>query len=310
METDLGARGPSVARPLGYGPDMRFLLPCMTLGCASGAADSAGPGAADARTCHGSADLCDRPLDTVAIAMTHNAMSSADDGWLGPNQTHGLERQLADGVRGMMLDVHPWEGEAWLCHGYCELGAERLADGFRRLGGFLEADPDEVLVLMLESYVDPVWVAAAAEEAGVAELAYTHPVGAAWPTLAELGDAGTPLVVFSQGDGEGVPWIHAGYRDHAWDTPYAAQTAEDFSCERLRGDADHTFFLVNHFLTRPTARVELAEEVNHDPLLSDRIDRCAAEAGRPVSWVAVDFYEVGDVLSAVRRLNRTGRASP
>jgi hypothetical protein len=276
------------------------LLPACTGGADSGAA----------RTCHGSAELCDRPLDRVAIAMTHNAMSAADEGWLGPNQTHGLERQLADGVRGMMLDVHPWEEEAYLCHGFCELGAERLADGFGRLGAVLREDPDEVLVLMLESYVEPAWVAAAAEEAGVAELAYVHPEGAAWPTLAELGDAGTPLVVFSQGEGEGVPWIHAGYRDHAWDTPYAAQTADDFSCEVLRGDPEHAFFLVNHFLTRPTARIELAEEVNHDPLLSARIDQCAQESGDFPNWVSVDFYEVGDVVSAVRRLNETGRATP
>lgn len=286
-------------------PMLRSALALMLLPACTAGGDSAAP-----RTCHGSAELCDRPLDRVAIAMTHNAMSNADEGWLGPNQTHGMERQLADGVRGMMLDVHPWEDEAYLCHGFCDLGAERLADGFGRLGAVLREDPDEVLVLMLENHVEPAWVAAAAEEAGVVDLAYVHPDGAAWPTLAELGDAGTPLVVFSQDEGEGVPWIHAGYRDHAWDTPYAAQTADDFSCEVLRGDPAHAFFLVNHFLTRPTARIELAEEVNHDPLLSARIDECAAVSGDFPNWVSVDFYEVGDVVAAVRRLNETGRASP
>ena len=280
------------------------LLPLLAA-CTAGATDSASP-----QTCHGAAALCDRPLDRVAIAMTHNAMSNADEGWLGPNQTHDIDRQLSDGVRGLMLDVHPWQDEAWLCHGYCELGAERLADGLARLGRFHDDHPHEPVVLMLESHVDPSWIAAAAEEAGVAARAHVQPDGAPWPTLRELGDAGTPLVVFSQGEGGDVPWIHAGYRDHVWDTPYAAQTAADLSCAPLRGDTGHAFFLVNHFLTRPTARAELAEEVNHDPLLSARIDQCADDAGRPVSWVAVDFYEIGDLLPAVGRMNAAGRATP
>ena len=289
-----------------------MLLLLSSLAACTGAVDSAAstPAASTPAACHGATERCDLPLDQVAIAMTHNGMSNADEGWLGPNQTHGISQQLADGVRGLMLDVHPWEDEAYLCHGPCELGAERLADGLARIGRFHDDHPHEVVVLMLENYVDPTWIAAAAEEAGVADRAYTHPAGATWPTLRELGDAGTPLVVFSQGDGEGVPWIHAGYRDHVWDTPYAAQTADDFSCDLLRGDAAHPFFLVNHFLTRPSARVELAEEVNHDPLLSARIDQCADEAGRAVSWVAVDFYDVGDLLAAVERMNATGRATP
>ncbi|MEC7946652.1 MAG: phosphatidylinositol-specific phospholipase C domain-containing protein, partial [Myxococcota bacterium] len=278
--------------------DCRPIVFALLPACASPAADSA-----TSRTCHGSAALCERPLDEVAIAMTHNSMSNAEEGWLGPNQTHGMARQLEDGVRGMMLDVHPWQGEAHLCHGFCELGAEPLAEGLARIGRFQSDHPDEVVVLMLESYVEPGWIASAAEAVGLADRAYVHPPGAPWPTLAELGDAGTPLVVFSQGEEAGVPWLHSGYADHVWDTPYAAQTAGDFSCGRLRGEADHAFFLVNHFLTRPTARVELAEEVNHDPLLSERIDQCAAEAGRSVSWVAVDFYEIGDLLPAVARMN-------
>lgn len=35
--------------------------------------------------CNGHAALCDRRLDQVAFAATHNAMSNAEDGWLAPN---------------------------------------------------------------------------------------------------------------------------------------------------------------------------------------------------------------------------------
>jgi hypothetical protein len=57
--------------------------------------------------CNGSAALCDRRLDQVMFATSHNSMSGADlPGWMFPNQDAGIKDQLADGVRGFMLDVH------------------------------------------------------------------------------------------------------------------------------------------------------------------------------------------------------------
>ena len=265
---------------------------------------------ASARACNGLAALCDRPLDAVAVAMTHNAMSSEEDDFLAPNQRYGLTRQLEDGIRGFMLDIHPWEEEAWLCHGDCLLGRTRLADGLAPIRDFLSSHPDEVLVFMLESYVEPAWVEDAFREAGLDTRARVQAVDTPWPTLAELLDAGTPLLVFTQDEGGDVPWLLAGYRDFVWDTPYAARSAEDFSCDVLRGDPARPLFLMNHFLTNPIALPALAEEVNFDPLLSARIDQCSAEAGQPVDWVAVDFYDIGDVVAAVGRLNRTGQAAP
>jgi hypothetical protein len=56
--------------------------------------------------CNGSPALCDRPLDQVVFAGTHNAMGAADiDGWLFPNQRRTIQRQLADGIRAFTIDV-------------------------------------------------------------------------------------------------------------------------------------------------------------------------------------------------------------
>lgn len=57
--------------------------------------------------CNGAAALCDRRLDEVVLAGTHNAMSAADaPGWLFAQQERGISTQLADGVRALLLDVH------------------------------------------------------------------------------------------------------------------------------------------------------------------------------------------------------------
>jgi len=57
--------------------------------------------------CNGYAQLCDRRLDQVVFAGTHNSMSAADSrGWYIPNQRRTIARQLADGVRFLKISPH------------------------------------------------------------------------------------------------------------------------------------------------------------------------------------------------------------
>jgi hypothetical protein len=57
--------------------------------------------------CNGSEELCDRTLDQVLFASTHNAMSAATNpGWLFAQQEAGFPEQLHDGVRGLFFDAH------------------------------------------------------------------------------------------------------------------------------------------------------------------------------------------------------------
>ena len=62
---------------------------------------------ADPAACNGSPDLCDRRLDEVVFPATHNSYAAADEpGWLFANQRFGIERQLQDGIRAFLIDVH------------------------------------------------------------------------------------------------------------------------------------------------------------------------------------------------------------
>lgn len=59
------------------------------------------------RECNGHAELCDRALDEVTLAGTHNAMSAATNpNWLFAQQERDLEAQLEDGVHALMIDAH------------------------------------------------------------------------------------------------------------------------------------------------------------------------------------------------------------
>jgi hypothetical protein len=57
--------------------------------------------------CNGHRALCDRRVDTVAFAATHNSMSAdREPGWLFPAQDDGIAAQLQDGVRALLIDTH------------------------------------------------------------------------------------------------------------------------------------------------------------------------------------------------------------
>jgi hypothetical protein len=63
--------------------------------------------AASTATCNGYAQLCNRRLDEVSFAGTHNSMSAADSpGWYIANQDRDLARQLDDGIRAFKISTH------------------------------------------------------------------------------------------------------------------------------------------------------------------------------------------------------------
>ncbi len=268
-------------------------------------------GAADAgaiTSCNGHPELCDRRLDEVALVMTHNAMSSEEDGFISPNQSRRLWRQLEDGVRGFMLDVHvDRDGAVMLCHGLCALGRRPLADGLRDLRLFLDCHPHEVVVIVFEAHASEAQVAAGFAASGLDRYLHTPDVapgpGVAWPTLRELISTNERVVVFTDDSAHSLPW-HLYTYDWAWENPYAAAGPDDLSCAEDRGSRDRSLWVFNHFLTNPLASPALAEMVNHDPFFQTRVEACRADAsGDLPNFVTVDFYDLGDVFAVVDSLN-------
>ncbi|MEQ1566489.1 MAG: hypothetical protein ABMA64_12680 [Myxococcota bacterium] len=270
----------------------------LTLGCP----DPTPPPAP--RACNGAPEACERPLDEVVLAVAHNAMNTEDAGWLLPNQHFGYERQVADGVRGFMLDLYDLDGEVTLCHADCGLGSEPWLDALARFDALLDAHPDDVFVFVIQDELDAGPVTAAFEASGLVDrLIVPPPPGEAWPPIGEWIDADTRLLVTHEQPRPGAPpWYPSTY-DLAWDNDYASSTVDEFDCAVLRGDPGHPLFLLNHFLTRGVASDALAAEANPREVLLDHVERCEAETGDRVNWLAVDFYDVGDTVAVVRELN-------
>lgn len=264
-----------------------------------------------ARVCNGAVELCARRYDEVAYPTTHNAFAAISEGWTFANQTPGIAQQLEDGVRGLMLDVWNFPAgshDTWLCHGTCQLGAtpglrEPLVDGLVRIRTFLDAHPAEVVTLILESYVTAADFAQAFAASGLLAYAHSHTIGAAWPTLQQMIDAGTRVVVLTDSGGGAFPWYLPVFT-LAFETDFDNQVPADFSCADNRGDPGSDLFILNHFLTQTVGQPALAELVNHEPSFGDRARECWQFQGQLPNFVTVDFYEIGDLFSVTRDLNR------
>lgn len=259
--------------------------------------------------CNGHEALCDRPYDQVLFPGTHNAMSNREDRWILPNQNRNLRNQLRDGIRVLLLDVYDQNGEILLCHSICAAGRRPFLDAMNELRSFLDANPGEVVTLILEDYVTAEQIEEVMEAAGLVERAWTQTIGEPWPTLREMVDAGRTLVVTAQSRRPPPAWLHNIWQ-HGWDTPFTFSSVDDFTCRANRGDSSHPLFLVNHWILNPAASPDHARLANPREVLLERIETCRDQWDRLPTFLAVDFYEIGDLFDVVDELNQVGAFAP
>lgn len=270
------------------------------------------PDAAGPPRCNGFAHLCDRPLDEVSFAMTHNAHAHLGEfSHLAANQTLDIAAQLALGVRGLGIKLYrtadPNCGAEGIYgyHGFPGLGCVPFADIAAPIREFLDTRPRQVLVITIEGDASAADLAQAFRAEGLDGRLHAQPRDTPWPTLDALITRDKRLVVFAADRGaEDVP----GFA-HLWsrvqDTDYRAEAFEDFSCGRDRGPADARLFLLNHFITIVAPQPDAAADINRAARLGPRIADCAAERGLP-NFVYVDFIGAGGVIAVVNLINGPG----
>lgn len=302
-------------------------------------------------SCNGHPELCDRHLEEVVFAGTHNSMSHQQiPDWMFPHHQGSIGQQIRDGVRALLIDVYYGfsggariktdlrglnrkkleeavgaEGVAaaerirdrlvgvdegrrglFLCHGFCELGAYELEPTLREIHDFLIQNPEEVLLIIVEDYVEPKDLASAFERSGLADLVYRGSAYPRWPTLGGLIASGQRVVVFTESGRLGVPWLRPAFKNFQ-ETPYTFHRPEEFSCRPNRGGTEGRLFLVNHWIDMaPAPKPSNAAIVNAYDFFLKRVRECAHMRGQLPNVVAVDFYQTGDLLRVVDELNGVG----
>jgi hypothetical protein len=269
--------------------------------------------------CNGSALLCDRRFNEVAFPATHNAMSALEEGFANSDQRYGIARQLADGIRAMELDVwsfQPSPGEPrelYLCHGgACSPGRRKLSEALRDIAAFLDSHPNEVLTLLFEDHAPAVEIFAALDRAGLLDRLHTQKAKRKWPTLRQLIKRDKRLVATFEQQYDPNQVFPRGYQyawEYAFDTTWEFTDPSDFNkpdgsdCDVYRGSGTNGLFILNHMLDTGPRAEEFARVVNQEDVLLTRMETCRDLRDHIPNFVKVDYYDIGDLFSSVRKLN-------
>ena len=194
------------------------------------------------------------------------------------------------------------ERGVYLCHNYCELGAVKMVDEMQSVRRFLESNPGEVVMIVVQDAVSSADVAAVFRAAGLLDHVVTLTPDEPLPRLGTLIDNDTRLVVFAErGDADAPPWYPHAY-DWFQETKYTFDSIASFDCSANRGTEDNPLFLINHWVGRSPPDPALARKVNAIDVLDARVQQCLAERGLTPNVIAADFATTGDVVATAQNL--------
>jgi hypothetical protein len=196
----------------------------------------------------------------------------------------------------------------YLCHGLCELGAVLWETEMTEVRTWVVAHPRDVITFFIQDEVTPTDTNAVFRAAGLLPYVHAQPLGQPWPTLGQLIDSGQRVVVFMENHGGGrrYPWLMQGF-DYVQDTPYDNPRRTALSCSLERGSPDNSILLVNHWVDGPGSLVRDARKANAEKVLLPQMRECEQERGQLPNFVAVNYYNLGDLFPVVDELNGVPR---
>lgn len=271
--------------------------------------------------CNGSMKLCDKAYNEVVFACTHNAYNypTEEANFILPNQGRSIEQQLNDGIRAFMLDLYYADENIesdtsanqttqtiWMYHSLSIAGFVSLKNELELIHEFLQRKPNEVVTLILESYVDYKHFEQIIFETGLDTFLYSPATFGAWLSLQEMIDSNQRLVILTDRKEEVAPNWYIYLWDAAFETHFSNKARGDFSCAVNRGNKNNDLFILNHFITHQnigTGLIDSAKIINQYDYLLNRAFECESDLGKTPNFITIDFYDSGDVLKVVNDLN-------
>jgi len=235
------------------------------------------------------------------------------------NQELSVVRQLDAGIRFLQAQTHSLSGELYLCHTTCEeRNAGPLTNYLATIKTWMDSNPDQVVTLLLTNgdRVDVNLFGTAMQSTGLAKFAYTPPHKLAiseWPTLQNLIDDGTRLVVFLDylADTSKVPYILDEF-SYFFETAYDVTKFDNCNLDRPPGsNGDGLMMLVNHFKDIDLFGIFIPDvpstpktnAATGPESIGEQSDLCLATWNRRPNMILVDNFNLGNVFTAERNLN-------
>ncbi|KAH7149431.1 PLC-like phosphodiesterase [Dactylonectria estremocensis] len=266
--------------------------------------------------CNGHDDLCGRKYSDITFVGSHN---SAFVG-VTPvhNQYKSVTEQLDLGVRFLQAQTQDKDGEIEMCHTFCEqLDEGPLTKYLQEVADWMDDNPDEVVTMLLTN-IDAIAITKfddAFNSTGLKQYVL-HPEEKMaledWPTLQELLDARTRLIVFMDYhmDESQVDYIINEF-DYFWETPFG-ETDSDFpTCEVDRpenGDPTQLMGMMNHMLNYEILGIVIPNQIdagktNSEDSIQKQVDLCEGQWGKRPNVVLLDWINIGDAIDIQVSLN-------
>lgn len=287
--------------------------------------------------CNNSPDLCSRSYSSITHLGAHDSPFVRDattGNSVSGNQYYNTTVQLDAGVRLVTAQVHKNNNNWHLCHSSCDLlDAGLLSTWLSEIKGWMEANPNEVVTVLLVNSDNAAIsdLDAQFQTANITSLAYkpasTTTPPTTWPTLQELINAGTRLMVFATGTNTANVATEQSYLmnefTYIFENNYDNTNVSDFNCLPNRPGglttqsalSSNRMPFMNHFLYSTGAlNIETPDTANLNTTnspgtttpgqLGYALNTCKSQySGRAPVFTLVDFFDVGPAIEAVDTIN-------
>ncbi len=247
----------------------------------------------------------------VCFPSTHNSFNylNGPHNYIYPNQRYDIPKQLEDGIRGYMIDIHdqdkliPLHDEVFVFHEYAILGKEQLAAVLTYFSDFLVAHPKEIITIIFDCTVsDSKKVAEIFEHHPLYNYLYHYQDSIGWLTIEQMIQQNERCVVFSHCNGYSDWYLNQN--QYCFENDYNNHEASDYNCRIIRGDTSKDVFIMNHFLYNTFRRKEVNAATNKYPNLMAHIETCKSKTKKYPNFLTVDWYDKGDLFKVVNEINR------
>ncbi|ORX45625.1 PLC-like phosphodiesterase [Piromyces finnis] len=259
--------------------------------------------------CNGYESYCYKNYDELTYATTHNSFAVGKS--YSANQELGISQQLYDGIRGLMLDVfYHDDGSVHLCHNSCTepyLDAGRAVDILYEITEFIQQNPNEVITIFFENFNGNIPASTINElftNSGLINYVFTPYYIGDWPTLGEMVDNHQNVVVFSDKlTDPAYPW-YLSLSQYVSYNNYVSLSQEYWNCDVFGGSG--SLFLLYHM-----KHVQILNSSGYLPDTTvidqtnsfDSINEHIVNCQNKINFISVDYYNHGDIIEYVTRLN-------
>jgi hypothetical protein len=200
------------------------------------------------------------------------------------------------------------EKQVYLCHAFCEIGATPARKEMEVIRDFLKANPDEVLMISVEDDAGPQAFAEVIEQSGLLPYVWKGALQPL-PTLGQMVTRDERVVFMVENEPGEIPWLHDQFTI-SQETPYAFKQPDELlgakGCAANRGGTTPPLFLINNFLDTFPPSKSGAETLNQQSAIVAHAKACEAQRHRFPTLIAVDQWQLGNVVGAARELNEAG----